>query len=194
MISNYIGEAGKRKSRRLITYKCEKCNDEKTAEYRLWKKRKTNLCNKCATHKHFDAPDGNPSKLYKKWTSMKTRSSGHYGNPAYEHVKLHKEWENYIVFKKWALANGYEEGLTIDRIDSSGNYEPSNCQFITLSDNSRKIKHHWTEKFMKMDLCGIHKDKYAYTLNHKGKYIGSYKTQELAINAKKDYIREHYSD
>ena len=50
-----------------------------------------------------------------------------------------KEWEsNYQRFKFWATLNGYQDNLTIDRINNNGNYEPSNCQFLTKSDNSKK--------------------------------------------------------
>ncbi len=49
------------------------------------------------------------------------------------------EWlENANNFFKWALTNGYEDNLTIDRIYSKGNYEPKNCQWITMKDQVRK--------------------------------------------------------
>ena len=56
-------------------------------------------------------------------------------------VKVCSEWrENYQTFKTWAYQNGYdtEHNLTIDRIDSDGDYCPSNCQWISLSENSIK--------------------------------------------------------
>lgn len=56
-------------------------------------------------------------------------------------VVLCEEWlgENgYENFYLWAINNGYKDGLTIDRIDENGNYEPSNCQWITKSENTAK--------------------------------------------------------
>ena len=43
----------------------------------------------------------------------------------------------YINFYKWAKENGYSLNLTIDRIDSSGNYEPSNCRWATMKQQGR---------------------------------------------------------
>lgn len=53
-------------------------------------------------------------------------------------IKVCDEWIIYSNFEKWALSNGYSDNLTIDRINSDGNYEPNNCQWITRADNARK--------------------------------------------------------
>lgn len=47
------------------------------------------------------------------------------------------EWKNdYFSFKKWAIENGYKIGLSLDRIDTNGNYEPSNCRWITMEEQA----------------------------------------------------------
>lgn len=49
-----------------------------------------------------------------------------------------KEWrESYEAFRDWAISNGYADGLTLDRIDNQGNYEPSNCRWITQAEQNR---------------------------------------------------------
>lgn len=55
-------------------------------------------------------------------------------------IKVCDEWKNnFKVFYDWAIANGWQKSLTIDRLDSNGNYEPENCQFITRSENSKRM-------------------------------------------------------
>ena len=51
-------------------------------------------------------------------------------------VTVCDEWHKYVNFKCWALDNGYEIGLSIDRVDLDGNYCPENCRWITISENS----------------------------------------------------------
>ncbi len=47
------------------------------------------------------------------------------------------EWANsYRKFHEWSLENGYRDDLTIDRIDVNGNYEPSNCRWLTIKEQS----------------------------------------------------------
>jgi predicted XRE-type DNA-binding protein len=94
--------------------------------------------NTCGCKRHGDYK----TILYKRYTGMKYRcykeTSSDYKNYGARGIKVCNEWRNsYITFKKWALANGYRDNLTIDRIDNDGNYEPNNCRFITIKENSR---------------------------------------------------------
>lgn len=52
-------------------------------------------------------------------------------------ITICDEWLNdYYAFESWALANGYSDDLTIDRINNDGNYEPNNCRFVTVKGNN----------------------------------------------------------
>lgn len=52
-------------------------------------------------------------------------------------ISVCEEWRSYANFESWALANGWQRGLQIDRVDVNGNYEPTNCRFVTASMNQR---------------------------------------------------------
>ena len=53
-------------------------------------------------------------------------------------ISICDEWKNdFETFYNWAINNGYDDSLTIDRIDSFGNYEPNNCRWITIQDQQR---------------------------------------------------------
>ena len=83
------------------------------------------------------------TKLYHIWKGIKGRC-GNIINKAWKYygdkgVKVHAAWAlEYTTFRDWAYENGYKEGLSIDRINSKGNYEPSNCQWLTRSQHAIK--------------------------------------------------------
>lgn len=77
---------------------------------------------------------------YRVWAGMRARchSETHvrYKDYGGRGISICQEWRrDPVAFVKWAEANGYAEGLEIDRIDNDGNYEPSNCRFVTPSQN-----------------------------------------------------------
>ena len=81
------------------------------------------------------------SALYATWSHMRQRcenpnvSNFHrYGGRG---ISVCEELEIFGVFKDWAFANGYSQGLEIDRMDNDGNYEPGNCRFVTKPVNIR---------------------------------------------------------
>ncbi len=56
-------------------------------------------------------------------------------------VRLCDDWKEFQPFYDWAMSNGYRHGLTIDRINPDGDYEPSNCRWITRQENSKRVDH-----------------------------------------------------
>ena len=79
------------------------------------------------------------TKLWKEWNTMLWRcnpkNTTHKKWYSDKGIVVCDEWHIYLNFKEWALSHGYQDGLTIDRIDSNKDYCPNNCQWITLSDN-----------------------------------------------------------
>lgn len=79
------------------------------------------------------------NRLYRIWRCMKNRCERQndvgyklYGGRG---ISVCKEWsESFILFSNWAILNGYQNDLTIDRINVNGNYEPSNCRWITIKE------------------------------------------------------------
>jgi len=94
---------------------------------------------------HGDCQGRKATRLYRSWGKMKYRclnpKSKGYHRYGWRGIVVCDAWkEDYAIFRTWALSSGYADNLTIDRIDNDGNYEPSNCQWITRSENSKKAR------------------------------------------------------
>lgn len=84
-----------------------------------------------------------PYKLYQIWITMRRRcydstviNYKYYGGKG---ITVCDEWRtSYKTFETWAIENGYKEGLSIDRIDTEQGYYPTNCRWVTKSENSRR--------------------------------------------------------
>jgi len=59
-------------------------------------------------------------------------------------IRVCEAWLDFETFRTWANENGYTDALSIDRVDSNWHYDPSNCEWVTPSENSRRCrKHYW---------------------------------------------------
>lgn len=87
-------------------------------------------------YKHGDAKNCNVNPIHNLWREILKRCSVH---PDYKGrgIIVCEEWLDYINFKKWVLKSEYKKGLSIDRINNNGNYEPSNCRFTTKKEQAR---------------------------------------------------------
>ena len=107
----------------------------------------------CWKKEHIVKHNKHRTKLYTVYLSMKQRCYNS-NNPAYSYyggrgIKICDEWlNNFINFYNWSIENGYKDGLSIDRIDVNGNYEPNNCRWVTqkVQMNNTRRNHYITNK------------------------------------------------
>jgi len=92
---------------------------------------------------------GRKTKLYKVWQGMRERcfypSHSFYKYYGGRGITVCEEWANsFEAFREWALANGYRDGLTIDRKNTDGPYSPDNCRWATQKEQqSNRRNNRW---------------------------------------------------
>lgn len=150
--------AGKNKKQRTHLWKCEcRCGNfviRPTAEIKSARIKRCNTCSYGVTrgnwsNHHIDhglARGGIRHPLVKMRNRMMTRcyNASESDFPYYQGkgIKVCDDWKNNPKsFYDWAFLNNWKEGLSIDRIDSSKDYCPENCRFITASENSKRVVH-----------------------------------------------------
>lgn len=78
------------------------------------------------------------SRLYYEWCNMKSRCSNPknimYSNYGGRGITFCEKWKQFEDFMKWANDNGYNDNLTLERINVNGNYEPDNCKWIPIKE------------------------------------------------------------
>jgi hypothetical protein len=83
---------------------------------------------------------GSGTKLHRLWQGMQERcecpkhiSYQYYGKRG---ISVCLAWKTFDEFRRWAKEHGYQDGLSIDRINPDAGYEPDNCRIVTRSENT----------------------------------------------------------
>lgn len=140
-----ITETGiKKYGKRNYMFAIFRCSCGKELEMAKLRGLSTDTCQECfrKIHKQKVTRHGDRyTRLYRTWVNMTKRcrepSRKHYHGKGISVLPDWLVWEN---FKQWAYESGYNDNLTIDRIDNNGNYEPNNCQWISNRLNAGKDK------------------------------------------------------
>ena len=102
-------------------------------------KRASQVASRNRTHGLSDSP------LYRIWAGIKDRClrerNASFPNYGGRGITVCDAWrDDFVAFREWAVANGYEPALEIDRVDNDGDYEPTNCRWVTRSQNQRNTR------------------------------------------------------
>lgn len=136
------------RERNYIVYEC-KCllcgkNFKQNSGYlsRRLKSKKPTSCGCLMKHNHLYKHGLSTTRIHKIWDNMiqrcRDKNCTAYKNYGGRGIKVCDEWlKDFMNFYNWAMKNGYQDDLTIDRIDVNGNYEPSNCRWLLKSEQSK---------------------------------------------------------
>lgn len=146
-----IQKLPKKNNRGMWLCKCD-CGNVKELSCNVLTCGKTKSCGclqKDIAKKNKTKHNGKYTRLYNTWLNIKRRcynpSSKAFPYYGAKGIKMYDKWiHDFSAFKDWAYKNGYNDTLTIDRINNDGDYEPNNCRWVDMitQENNRTNNRH----------------------------------------------------
>jgi hypothetical protein len=196
----FATESSKQKKRYGI-YKCGFCGEEFRAQINSVKDGNTKSCgcHKKRRTKEVNTKHGlRSTRLYNIWSKLKGRvlnpKNKQYNDYGGRGITICDEWLDVQNFYDWAMANGYSDELTIDRIDNDEGYFPENCRWTTQTIQTRNQRVYKNNTSGYKGVCYLknnNKYKAVITINKKSIYLGLYPTPEEGAIAYNNYIIEN---
>lgn len=144
------------KSQSYWLFKCD-CGREKVIDKYSVTRGRIKSCG-CGQHNHSTTHGLSDKRIYRIWKAMKSRcynkNQSCYNRYGGVGITICPEWLNdFMSFYNWSLSNGYNDALSIDRIDYKGNYCPENCRWATTKQQSRNTSANRMITFNNETLC-----------------------------------------
>ena len=166
---------------------CKTCDSVFTSVIANVVSRNTKNCG-CVRQRKLTTHNLHSSRIYQCWASMKYRCDNNL--KYYEDVGYCERWRIFENFYEDML-DTYEDSLTIDRIDTNGNYCLENCRWVdktTQAVNRNKPKNATSSKYRNVTKASKNRYSARVTYNYVTYVIGYYETEDEAANAVDEYI------
>jgi len=133
--------------------------------------------------------------LYKVYYAMRGKCHNPKDHGYYKYgakgIRVCDEWlKSFEVFHDWAIRNGYQKGLSIDRVDVMDNYTPNNCRWETRTIQAQNIRPRSATPYVHFNAS---KQRFVARYQKEGvrKQVGVFKTQQEAVDAIITYVKDN---